>query len=172
MGKRRSTVATIFCSLYSMNFTGNPSFCRMRANFRDPMSASISFRAPVQMTLPVRKISAVHLGECIRMMTPRKRLGEYSEFLVRELIALRSSSQFTEKVATIFLQVMDASMGFCLFHEVPLKSGQPTAIVSHAVHPWAPPGQRAVAAAGLRADWRQHCWSQPHYPCPFQRPRL
>lgn len=68
------------------------------------MLASVSFLAPVHITFPVRNISAVQRGECIRMMTPRKRLGEYSEFLVRELMVFRSSSQSTENVATMFLK--------------------------------------------------------------------
>uniref|UniRef100_A0A182MLP0 Uncharacterized protein n=1 Tax=Anopheles culicifacies TaxID=139723 RepID=A0A182MLP0_9DIPT len=106
IGNRKSAVATRFCTLKSRNFTSKPSFWIMRTNFRSPRCACCSFLAPVQMTFPERKTSAVQRGSRIRMTTPWNRDGLYSELRVRKLIVLRFSSQPTLTVATQFLYGM------------------------------------------------------------------
>lgn len=95
--------------LISSLLTGYPNFCRILANFRVPKFASTSFLAPVQTNLPDRKISAVHRGSRIRIITPWKRDGLYSEFLVWKLIRRKFRSQPRFTVATQFCILMELS---------------------------------------------------------------
>lgn len=84
--------------------TEYPSFWMIRANFLVPKFAYSSFLAPVQTSLPDLKISAVHLGSLIRITTPWKRDGLYSEFRVRKFMFCRFNSQPRFTVDTQFLR--------------------------------------------------------------------
>ena len=102
MGKRRSTVATRFWTLKSMNFTSWPSFWMILANLRAAKCASCSFLAPVHTNFPDLKMSEVHRGSRILMTTPWNRCGLYSLFRVRKLICCKFSSVPRETLATQF----------------------------------------------------------------------
>jgi hypothetical protein len=62
----------------SQNFTGKFSFCMIRAYLRAARRESASLLAPVHTILPELNMSAVVLGERMRMMTAAKRFGLYS----------------------------------------------------------------------------------------------
>lgn len=86
-------------------FTGNPSFCIILANFRAARLDSSSLLAPVQTSFPDRKMSAVARGFRIRIISPVKRAGLYSEFLVRMLMYVRFNSVPRFTVDTTFCRV-------------------------------------------------------------------
>lgn len=64
---------TMFWTLKSMNFAGNPSFCTTRANFLAANLASSSDFDPVTTIFPDAKMRAVDFGSLIRIITAENR---------------------------------------------------------------------------------------------------